>query len=147
MSKPASSKGRGLGNGHNGCSAPRSFGRIGAKAGVDGGAVVASVIQGSAAEKAGLQQDDLIIRLKVKNKEITIHTGNELREHIRDLRTGDKIELEVLRGMGGRAANIQKLNREVILGELPPPDLEDQPDQFFNPFNQPRFQQGRPRNR
>ena len=121
--------------------------RIIAKTGVNGGALVASVNPGSAAEKGGLQQDDLVIRLKVKNKEIAIHTGNELREHIRDLRTGDKIELEVLRGVGGRAANIQKLNREITLGELPPLDLEDQPDQFFNPFNQPRFQQPRPRNR
>jgi len=120
--------------------------RLAAKAGIEG-AVVASVKQGSAAEKGGLQQNDLVIRLKVKDKEIPIHSGEELRQHIRDLRMGDKIELEVLRGVGGRAANIQKLNREITLGELPPPDMEDQPDQFFNPFNQPRFQQPRPRNR
>jgi S1-C subfamily serine protease len=120
--------------------------RLAARAGVDGGAVVAAVTAGSAAEKGGLQQNDLVIRLKVKDKEIPIHSGDELRQHIRDLRMGDKIELEVLRGVGGRAANIQKLNKEITLGELPPLDMEDQPDQFFNPFNQPRFQQPRPRN-
>lgn len=121
--------------------------KLATRAGVEGGAVVAFVKPDSAAEKGGLQQNDLVIRMKVKDKEISIHSGTDLQQNIRNLRTGDKIELEVLRGVGGRAANIQKLNREIILGELPPPDVEDQPDQFFHPFNQPRFPQGRPRNR
>ena len=85
--------------------------------------------------------------MKVKDKEIPVRTGDELQQNIRDLRMGDKIQLEILRGVDGRQANIQKLNIEITLGELPPADLEDQPDQFFNPFNQPRFQQPRPRNR
>lgn len=123
--------------------------RLGAKAGVDGGAVVASVNRGSAAEKGGLKTDDLVIRLKVKDKEIPIRSGDELRQNIRDLRSGDKIELEVLRGVGGRAANIEKVNLVVTLDELPQLDLEQQPDQFFNPNNQQKIpqQQGRPRNR
>lgn len=122
--------------------------RLGAKAGVEGGAVVVFVRPGSAADKAGLKANDLVIRLKAKNKEIAIRSGEELRQNIRDLRTGDVIQLEVLRGVGGRPANILKLNLDVTLGELP--EDADQPDQFFKQFDPQRPQQqlpGRPRNR
>lgn len=122
--------------------------RLGAKAGVDGGAVVVFVRPGSAADKAGLRANDLVIRLKSKDKELAIRTGEELRQNIRDLRTGDVIQLELLRGVGGRPANVEKLNLDVTLGELRE-DLE-QPDQFIRPFDPqrpPQQQQGRPRNR
>lgn len=123
--------------------------RLGAKAGVDGGAVVTTVTPGSAAERGGLQVNDLVIRLKVKDKEIPIHSGEELRQNIRDLRAGDNIQLELMRGVGGRAANIERHELKITLGELPQLDMEQQPDQFFRPFDpqRPQQQQGRPRNR
>lgn len=60
---------------------------------VESGALVSAVEPGSAAEEAGLQVDDIIVR--VNNKKID--TGNELRNAIGLKRSGEVIDIEFVR--------------------------------------------------
>lgn len=117
--------------------------RLASRAGVDGGALVSEVKSGSPAESAGIQLNDLIIGIQVRGKLQSIRSPDELRQLIRDMKPDDKIVVEVMRGLAGRGNNIVKENLTVTLSKLPNLELQQQPDQFFNPFRQP---QPRPRN-
>lgn len=108
------------------------------RAGVDGGALIAAVTKNSVAEKADIQAGDVIIRYRAKDKEVTIHSGDELRHHIRELKPGDTVVFEVLRGLVTRAAKLEKLNIEVTLDELPRLDLNPPAEPFGGPGN-PQF--------
>lgn len=108
--------------------------RLASKAGVQGGAVIGNIATDSAAEKAGLMVNDLVIRLKHQEKEYPIRNDEELRHHIRELKPGDRVILEIVRGITGRASKLERLNIEVVLDELPRIDQANLPDQF-NPFN------------
>ncbi len=57
------------------------------------GALVSQVVEGSAAEKAGIRAGDVIT--SVNNK--TVKTGSELRNAIGLLRVGDKVDISLLR--------------------------------------------------
>jgi serine protease Do len=82
---------------------------------VDYGAFVAkgeagepAVTSGSAAEKAGLKEGDII--LEFNGEKIT--TDNSLSKIIMKYNPGDKITLKILR-------NGQEITIEVVLGEMP----------------------------
>lgn len=106
--------------------------RIVARAGVEGGALIAKVNPGSPAEEAGLQVNDLIITIKSKGKDIPIRSSDALRQNIRELKPGDKITVELLRGLTKRG-NIERLTMEVPLKQLPMMDVQQIPDQFGIP--------------
>ncbi len=68
---------------------------------VDSGALVSAVEPGSAAETAGLQVDDIIVRVNEKK----INTGNELRNAIGLKRSGEVVNIEFVRDGNTRRVN------------------------------------------
>lgn len=67
--------------------------RLGVDLGLDKGAIILEVVEGSSAEKAGLVQGDII--LKIDNKEI--ESVDTIRKSLYDYRPGDKANLLVMR--------------------------------------------------
>lgn len=106
------------------------------KGGIEGGALIVEVKNGEPADKAGLLVNDVVIRFIHNDKKQVVNTDDELRKGIQRLKPGDKVTLEVIRGILGRAANLERINVEITLGELPQLNLADQPDQFV-PRNPP----------
>ncbi len=98
---------------------------------LQGGAFVNTVRPGSPAEKAGLQSTDLIIRIKAKGKETVVRNSEELRHLIRDLKPNEKITLEILRGLAKGIKNLEPLNIEATLEELPPLEPQQLNDRFW----------------
>lgn len=115
--------------------------KLATRVGTEGGALVVEVKSSSPAENAGLQLNDLIISIGARSKKNLIRNPDDLKKLIRGLKPEEKIDLEVLRGIAGRINNIEKLNLTVTLKQLPNIDLQQEPDQFGNPFRQ----QPRPR--
>src|SRR5262249_10032535 len=74
----------------------------------DGGARVARVFPGGPADKAGLKEDDVIVRLEGK----AITSYSELQEEGRGRKAGDKVKLEVMRAG-------QRLDAEMTYGTQP----------------------------
>ncbi len=107
---------------------------------LQGGAFVNTVRPGSPAEKAGLQTTDLIIRLHARGKQTVIRNSDELRLQIRELKPNEKITLEVLRGLAQK--NLEPINIEATLEELPPLEPQQLNDRFFPPV--PQQQMPRP---
>lgn len=98
---------------------------------LQGGAFVNTVRSGSPAEKAGLQATDLIIRIRAKGKETVVRNSEELRHLIRDLKPNEKITLEILRGLAKGIKNLEPLNIEATLEELPPLEPQQLNDRFW----------------
>ena len=57
------------------------------------GAYIAKVVQGSAAEQAGMREGDVVTHINDQR----IKSGSELQEHIGRCRPGDKVELTIIR--------------------------------------------------
>jgi serine protease Do len=75
---------------------------------VDSGLLVAGVVPGGPADRAGLQKNDIIVSINGKR----IVQGTELQQVIRDGNVGDTVTLEILR-------NGKKLTVKVKLAERP----------------------------
>ncbi|MEY5018973.1 MAG: hypothetical protein RLZ22_61 [Verrucomicrobiota bacterium] len=73
--------------------------------GGDGGALVTAIIPGSPAEMAGLQQWDVIVKLKGKS----IESSNQLLSIIQSSRVGETIDIEVW-----RSGTIIKLQAKIV---------------------------------
>ena len=71
-----------------------------------GGAVIAAVMPGSAAESAGLRKDDVVVALDGE----AVRNAAELRNEVGLLPPGRKIRLEILRE--GRRRNVEVVIRE-----------------------------------
>ena len=67
---------------------------------VNQGAVISSVIRGSSAEKAGLQEGDIITHVNGS----TISNGGDVRTRIGNLRVASRVDLRIIRG--GKPYNI-----------------------------------------
>jgi serine protease Do len=78
------------------------------KLGAKTGAVVSNVAKDSAAEKAGLQTKDVIIRVDGKD----IHNGSELRRTVQAIAPGTEIKVVVIRDKKEKTLNVK-------LGEAP----------------------------
>ncbi|OQX09276.1 MAG: peptidase [Thiothrix lacustris] len=80
----------------------------------NGGAIVRQIIAGSAAEKAGVQTGDIIVRLNSKE----INTAADVKNRVGNAQIGEKVYLNILRG--GKPRNIT-----VVIGaagkNTPPP--------------------------
>ncbi len=88
------------------------------------GVFVANVLEGSAAEKAGIKKGDIIISIDGK----PVKTSDELINIIRSHKVGDNVIVEIMRkGLS------QSLRLEVILQAQPNPNKKNQ-QQNKNPF-------------
>jgi Do/DeqQ family serine protease len=67
------------------------------------GAVIARVVQGSPAERAGLRTNDLVVAVNG----VPIHNGAELKNHVVVARIGDAIDLTVVRGGSERTVAVR----------------------------------------
>jgi serine protease Do len=83
---------------------------------VDQGVVVTDVIPNSAAERAGLQQGDVIVT--VNGKPVASH--EELRDMIRDMRPNQEIRLDVVRGKEKRTVKARLGRNPLALNPLLP---------------------------
>ena len=72
-------------------------------ASVTSGALVTGIESGSAAEKAGLQVDDIIVEVNDKK----IQSGAELRNVIGLMRSGDRVDIEYVRGKVKRSTTTE----------------------------------------
>lgn len=90
--------------------------REGLNSKVEGGVLVSSVIEGSAAEAAGIKEGDIITEFGGKK----VESPEALRKMIADQEVGDKIKVKVVRE--GKSQNV-----DVALG-----DLADAPMAFFH---------------
>jgi Do/DeqQ family serine protease len=67
------------------------------------GAVIARVVQGSPADRAGLRTNDLVVAVNG----VPIHNGAELKNHVVVARIGDAIDLTVVRGGSERTVAVR----------------------------------------
>ena len=107
---------------------------------LQGGAVVNTIVEGSPAEQAGIQPFDIITRIQSKGNEHVIRNSEELRLLIREMKPGDKLELEILRGLFKNKKLEDPLKLVATLGELPPDASRFRNDRFLPapPLNQQR---------
>ncbi len=66
------------------------------------GVLVSQVMNGSPAEKAGVQTSDVIVRLDRK----TIRSVSDLRQAVAYIEPGDQVEIEIIRDSGSRTLNL-----------------------------------------
>ena len=92
----------------------------------EGGIIVTETIKGSPAEDAGLEAEDVIVA--VKGRPLQVNTYADLgwfRQEVRNLRPGDRIEMDVVRGaskFGKETRTDEKVT--VTLGLAPPSEAE-----------------------
>jgi S1-C subfamily serine protease len=114
---------------------------------VDGGAVIAGVQQGTPADAAGLAPGDIIIAGRYQGKRRNITSAADLRAFIREVKPDEKVDLEVVRGLGQRGRQPERITFEVTVAELdfqamqsnqPRPDNPRQFPQRGQPPGQPQ---------
>jgi len=93
---------------------------------VEGGIIVTDTVRDSPAEKAGLEAEDVIVSLG--KRPLAVNTYADLdwfRQQVRNLKPGDAIDLEVIRGAAGYGKRpVEHKQLTVTLTQAPPSRTE-----------------------
>jgi serine protease Do len=104
----------------------------------DKGAVIKTVIDSSAAKKAGLQKEDVITKFGDKE----IYSPEDLRNAVESYKPGDEVTISYLRDGKSESAKVELGKTPSNVGSYPMPDLND----LMNGMNRQNFDFQMPQN-